>query len=177
MPLYPSGTSRIPLRKGLPGRMAVGPPDVYPQDPNQKEDELNAVHVKQGFTQGHASLVNEEYGSLVSKSDGIAPVSSNKVLADLKSILGKKEDANTLGDSGRRKQTINTRDNFWLVTGRNKVAVDNWFRELAGNRRPYSTLMRKVPIFNKKEEVFANLCEFDVPTPRYYKKILILHFF
>ena len=26
--------------------------------------------------------------------------------------------------------------------------------------------MRKVPIFNKKEEMLANLCEFEVPTPR-----------
>ena len=166
MPLYPSGTSRIPLRKTLPGRLALGPPDVYPQDPNQKEDELNAVHVKQGFTQSHASLVNEEYGSLVSKSDSLAHVTSSKVLADLKSIMSKKEDANALGDSGRKKQAVNTRDNFFLVTGRNKPAVDNWFRELAGNRRPYSQMLRRVPIFNKKEEVLAMLCEFEVPTPR-----------
>ena len=47
MPLHPTGVSRIPLRKIQGGRSALGPPDVYPQDPNQKEDELNAVHVKQ----------------------------------------------------------------------------------------------------------------------------------
>ena len=166
MPLYPTGASRIPLRKTVSNRSTLGPPDVYPQDPNQKEDELNAVHVKQGFNQNHASLVNEEYGTLVSKTDGSAPVTSSKVLADLKSIMTKKEDANTLPDSGRRKQSINTRDNFWLVTGRNKPAVDNWLRELAGNRRPFSSLLRKVPIFNKKEEVLTNICEFEVPTSR-----------
>ena len=49
MPLHPTGVSRIPLRKICAGRSALGPPDVYPQDPNQKEDELNAVHVKQVF--------------------------------------------------------------------------------------------------------------------------------
>jgi hypothetical protein len=74
------------MRRPHPQRPRVlGPPDVYPQDPNQKEDELNAVHVKQGFTQSHASLVTEEYGSLVSKTDLSTPV-TNKVLADLKAI-------------------------------------------------------------------------------------------
>ena len=50
MPLYPSGQTRIPLRKniGSGSRSVLGPPDVYPQDKDQKEDELNAVHVKQG---------------------------------------------------------------------------------------------------------------------------------
>ena len=50
MPLYPAGQTRIPLRKniGSGSRSVLGPPDVYPQDKDQKEDELNAVHVKQG---------------------------------------------------------------------------------------------------------------------------------
>ena len=88
MPLYPTGVSRIPLRKQVTGRASLGPPDVYPQDPNQKEDELNAVHVKQGFTQSHSSMVSEEYGSMISKSIANEPVASAKVLADLKSIIG-----------------------------------------------------------------------------------------
>jgi len=46
MPLNPPGISRAPLRRQQRPK-ALGPPDVYPQDPNQKEDELNAVHVKQ----------------------------------------------------------------------------------------------------------------------------------
>ena len=144
MPLHTSSVSRIPLRKSIPSKSSLGPPDVYPQDPNQKEDELNAVHVKQGFTQSYASLVNtnnnNEYGSQITEL-----VTSSKVLADLKSIMSKKEDANTLSDSGRRKQSI-SRENFWLVTPtvRNKEAVNNWLRELAGNRRSFSALLRKV---------------------------------
>lgn len=39
----------------------------------------------QGFTQSHASLVTEEYGSLVSKTDLSTPITP-KVLADLKAI-------------------------------------------------------------------------------------------
>lgn len=166
MPLNPPGISRTPLRRPHPQRPRIlGPPDVYPQDPNQKEDELNAVHVKQGFTQSHASLVTEEYGSLVSKTDLSTPVSS-KVLADLKAIQVRKEDANTLGDTGRRRQTINTKDNFWLVVGKNKPAVDTWFRDLANAQKPYSQLLRKVPIFNKKEEVLVTLSEHKVPMSR-----------
>ena len=166
MPLNPPGISRMPLRRPHPQRPRVlGPPDVYPQDPNQKEDELNAVHVKQGFTQSHASLVTEEYGSLVSKTDLSTPV-TNKVLADLKAIQVRKEDANTLGDTGRRRQSINTKDNFWLVVGKNKQAVENWFRDLSNAQKPYSQLLRKVPIFNKKEEVLVTLTEHKVPTSR-----------
>ena len=171
MPLYPSGQTRIPLRKniGSGSRSVLGPPDVYPQDKDQKEDELNAVHVKQGlknfnltkrigiilkimtknptifidsglqkkslmfyfcqtenivketnfsirkaklttffefvcqnnffslllinfigFTQSYAALVREEeYSSMVSKNDNM--VNTNKVLADLKNIMTKKE--------------------------------------------------------------------------------------
>ena len=56
-------------------------------------------------------------------------VSRNFLFSKLHCIV-----ANELNDSGRRKQSINTRDP-WLVTGRNKPAVDNWLRELACNRR------------------------------------------
>jgi mediator of RNA polymerase II transcription subunit 12 len=71
-----------------------------------------------------------------------------------------------LGDTGRRRQTINTKDNFWLVVGKNKPAVDNWFRDLANAQKPYSQLLRKVPIFNKKEEVLMTLCEHQVASSR-----------
>lgn len=39
----------------------IGPPDVYPQEPKQKEDELTSINVKQGFpTTNHLS---DEFGS------------------------------------------------------------------------------------------------------------------
>ena len=57
--------------------------------------------VKQGFTQNHSALVPEEYGSLVSKADSSTAVVNSKVLSDLKSIMSKKEDLNTLADSGK----------------------------------------------------------------------------
>lgn len=42
-------------------RPRIGPPDVYPQEPKQKEDELTSVSVKHGFpTMSHLS---DEFGS------------------------------------------------------------------------------------------------------------------
>lgn len=63
----PSGGGSGPPIPGQPsntaagggGGRSLGPPDVYPQDPNQIEDELNLTHVKQGFSQTHASHVRD----------------------------------------------------------------------------------------------------------------------
>lgn len=39
----------------------IGPPDVYPQEPKQKEDELTSTNVKHGFlTMTHLS---DEFGT------------------------------------------------------------------------------------------------------------------
>ncbi|XP_029425228.1 mediator of RNA polymerase II transcription subunit 12-like protein isoform X9 [Nannospalax galili] len=43
-------------------RPRLGPPDVYPQDPKQKEDELTAVNVKQGFN-NQPAFSGDEHGS------------------------------------------------------------------------------------------------------------------
>ena len=86
MPLQPPGIANQLLRSHPQRQRCLGPPDVYPQDPNQKEDELNLVHVTQGFAQTHASLVPEEYASLVSKQDLSLPA-TQKILSDLKGML------------------------------------------------------------------------------------------
>ena len=70
------GTTLIANRK-LKARL--GPPDVYPQDPNQKEDDLSAVHVKQGFNTSYANLTaSDEYGSALAKAE---PFQTSKVLS------------------------------------------------------------------------------------------------
>lgn len=58
---------------------------------------------------------------------------------------------------------INTKDNIWLVTARSKNAVDAWFKDLTNETKTLAQLSRKVPIFNKKEEIFTQLFEFQVP--------------
>lgn len=39
----------------------IGPPDVYPQEPKQKEDELNSINVKHGFP--IMNHLNDEFGT------------------------------------------------------------------------------------------------------------------
>ena len=68
--------------------------------------------------------------------------------------------------AAKRRQTLNTKDHFWLVTGRNKAAVDNWFKSLSSGSRPLSWLAKKVPIFNKREEVLSTLSEHGVTAAR-----------
>lgn len=136
MPLQPPGAATQPLRQHPNrGQKTLGPPDVYPQEPNQKEDELNVVHVKHGFAQTHASLVPEEYSSMFVSTNGSAASNPGSIISDLKAILDRKEETSVLPDSGSKKrQSINVRDHFWLVTAKNKPLVDCWFKDLASNR-------------------------------------------
>ncbi len=160
-----SSSSSMPSPAAPPpsstSRPALGPPDVYPQDPSQKEDELSAVHVKQGFTQSYSAHVSDEYGTAATRN--AVQLTLGKVLGELRCVQSRKEEASVLPDSsGRRRQPVNTKDHFWLVTGRNKAAVDGWFRDLKGCQRPLSWLSRRVPVFNKREEVLSGLCEHEV---------------
>jgi len=143
----------------------LGPPDVYPQDPNQKEDDLSAVHVKQGFTTSYVNLSsNDEYGSALSKAAGLQP---SKVWNSFKDILSKKEELNTLQEpkDKNKRQPINIRDDFWLVTGKTKSLCDKYFKELAGDK-DLRLLAKRVPIFNKNEDILIKLVEFEVPSSR-----------
>jgi mediator of RNA polymerase II transcription subunit 12 len=173
-----AGGASGPFARSQPAQnIGLGPPDIYPQDPNQKEDELTAVHVKQGFTQSYSSMVstNDEYASAQNR---VANLVSAKVLQELKTIQSRKEESNTLGgdsatssgssaaSAAKRRQTLNTKDHFWFVTGRNKGQVDNWFRSLASGSRSLAFLAKKVPIFNKRDEVLTTLSENDVTAVR-----------
>ncbi|XP_071609027.1 mediator of RNA polymerase II transcription subunit 12-like protein isoform X7 [Heliangelus exortis] len=62
-------------------RPRLGPPDVYPQDSRQKEDELTAVNVKQGFS-NQPAFSGDEHGSARN-----IVINASKV-----PILSKKED-------------------------------------------------------------------------------------
>lgn len=60
-------------------------------------------------------------------------------------ILKKKAECNQLPDTARKKQQINIKDNFWLVTPRSKAAIEAWFKDLAGSK-PLTSLAKKVNI-------------------------------
>ena len=126
---------------------------------------MSAVHVKQGFTTSYVNLTtSDEYGSAINRVVNLQPA---KIWNNFKDILLKKEDLNTLQESKDRnkKQPINIRDDFWLVTQKNKNLCDRYFRELAGDKE-YKHLAKKVPIFNRNEEIVIKLVEFEVPCSR-----------
>ena len=140
-------------------------PVVFMQDPNQKEDDLSAVHVKQGFTTSYINLsTSDEYGSALSKAAQLQP---SKIWNSFKDILVKKEELNTFQESKdkSKRQPINIRDDFWLVTGKTKNLCDKYFKELAGDK-DYRYLAKKVPIFNKNEDILIKLVECEVPCSR-----------
>ncbi|KAM3835504.1 LOW QUALITY PROTEIN: mediator of RNA polymerase II transcription subunit 12-like protein [Vipera latastei] len=140
-------------------RSRLGPPDVYPQDPKQKEDELTAVNVKQGFS-NQPAFSGDEHGS--ARNIVINP---SKIGAYFSSILAEKLKLNTFQDTGKKKLQINAKDNYWLVTARSQSAIHTWFADLAGNK-PLTLLAKKVPILSKKEDVFAYLARYSVPLLR-----------
>ncbi|XP_067668814.1 mediator of RNA polymerase II transcription subunit 12-like protein [Haliotis asinina] len=158
---HPSEEHR-PLKKPR-----LGPPDVYPQVPKQKEDELDQASVKHGFS--NQSSFSDEYGS-----ERNADINLDKFGTQFSSIITKKMEINTLQDSKKRQQPP-MKDNFWPAA-RNKIAMEAWFKDLAGNK-PLAHLSKKVPTFNKKEETFTTLCDFAVPMVRaaWYIKITTAH--
>ncbi|KAM5165397.1 mediator of RNA polymerase II transcription subunit 12-like protein [Mantella aurantiaca] len=137
----------------------LGPPDVYPQDPKQKEDELTAINVKQGFS-NQPAFSGDEHGS--ARNIVINP---SKIGAYFSSILAEKLKLNTFQDTGRKKPQINAKDNYWLVTARSQGAIHSWFTDLAGNKH-LTVLAKKVPILSKKEDVFGYLAKYSVPLLR-----------
>ncbi|XP_038607696.1 mediator of RNA polymerase II transcription subunit 12-like protein isoform X2 [Tachyglossus aculeatus] len=140
-------------------RPRLGPPDVYPQDPKQKEDELTAVNVKQGFS-NQPAFSGDEHGSARN-----IVINASKIGAYFSSILAEKLKLNTFQDTGKKKPQVNAKDNYWLVTARSQSAIHNWFSDLAGNK-PLTNLAKKVPILSKKEDVFAYLAKYSVPLLR-----------
>uniref|UniRef100_A0A671MJ58 Mediator of RNA polymerase II transcription subunit 12-like n=1 Tax=Sinocyclocheilus anshuiensis TaxID=1608454 RepID=A0A671MJ58_9TELE len=117
-------------------RPRLGPPDVYPQDPKQKEDELTALNVKQGFN-NQPAVSGDEHGSAKNVNFNPSKISSN-----FSSIIAEKLRCNTFPDTGKRKPQVNQKDNFWLVTARSQSSINNWFTDLAGTK-PLTQLAKK----------------------------------
>nr|DBA26085.1 TPA: hypothetical protein GDO54_010385 [Pyxicephalus adspersus] len=129
-------------------RPRLGPPDVYPQDPKQKE------------VSNQPAFSGDEHGS--ARNIVINP---SKIGAYFSSILAEKLKLNTFQDTGRKKPQINAKDNYWLVTARSQGAIHSWFTDLAGNKH-LTVLAKKVPILSKKEDVFGYLAKYSVPLLR-----------
>lgn len=141
-----------PLKK-----QKLGAPDVYPQEAKQREDELTALNVKQGFLGTPA--IADEYGSARNSN-----ITSNKFVSFFSSLLAKKQELSTFQDKDFKKKPLaSAKDSVILVTPRTKPIVDAWFKDLATGSRSLAQLSRKVPIFNKKEEVLSQMYDSNVP--------------
>ncbi|XP_027199092.2 mediator of RNA polymerase II transcription subunit 12-like protein [Dermatophagoides pteronyssinus] len=134
----------------------LGPPDVYPQDPKQKEDELTQQFVKQGYS--NRTLQDEhEYGT-----ERNANINTTRFGEYFSAILAKKHELNTFSDTSKKKHVVN-KDSALYVTAKTKPYVEGWFKDLASNTKSLAHLSKKVPFFNKKEEIFIWLFEYSVP--------------
>ncbi|GFR92708.1 mediator of RNA polymerase II transcription subunit 12-like protein, partial [Elysia marginata] len=164
-PIFPSQEHR-PIKKPRMG--AFGPPDVYPQDPKQKEDELTQPNVKHGFQLG--TQVSDECAS--SKD---IDISLERCSTFYNNLFKKKADLNTLVDIKNKKFQLPVKENFWPAAC-SKPSTEAWFKDLAGSK-PLASLSRKVPTFNKKEEIFHTLCEYAVPNIRaaWFIKMIAAH--
>lgn len=78
-------------------RPRLGPPDVYPQDPKQKEDELTSDSVKSGFSNRPA--FGEEYGS--ARDYFSNPDKFSVIYSQMMQMITKKQELNTLPDTGK----------------------------------------------------------------------------
>lgn len=61
-------------------RPRLGPPDVYPQEARQKEDDLSSMNVKHGFTT--MLQVNDEFGTARTSNVTASKVSVTSNLKD-----------------------------------------------------------------------------------------------
>ncbi|XP_039264438.2 mediator of RNA polymerase II transcription subunit 12-like isoform X1 [Styela clava] len=142
-------------------RTRIGPPDVYPQDPKQKEDELTSVNVKQGF-------INQTPYFCDSGETGSAqhyPIDITKLNRSFNDIVRQKQINNTFNDTVKKRPAL-TKDNFWLVpVAKNRNHLQQWIKELRGGKS-LNYLGRRVPIFSKKEEVFQTLAENQITIVR-----------
>nr|CAB3263723.1 mediator of RNA polymerase II transcription subunit 12-like protein [Phallusia mammillata] len=136
-------------------RPKLGPPDVYPQEPKQKEDELTSVNVKQGFID-HPAISDEH------SSAHLYTIDANKISQSFNTILTQKQICNTFNDDGKKRPQV-FKENFFVTTSPSHL--QSWFKELGGNQS-LRYLSRKVPGMNKKEDIFQILAEYDVPLVR-----------
>ncbi|GFO22710.1 mediator of RNA polymerase ii transcription subunit 12-like, partial [Plakobranchus ocellatus] len=131
-------------------------------------DELTQQNVKHGFQLG--TQVSEECAS--SKD---IDITLERCSTFYNNVFKKKADLNTLQDSKNKKFQLPVKENFWPAAC-SKVSTEAWFKDLAGSK-PLASLSRKVPTFNKKEEIFQTLCEYAVPNIRaaWFIKMIAAH--
>lgn len=102
-------------------------------------------------------MLQDEYGTARN-----ANITSGRFGEYFSSILAKKHELNTFNDTSKKKHVVN-KDSTIFVTPKTKNTVETFFKELASNVKSLTILSKKVPFYNKREEIFATLYEYSIP--------------
>ncbi|CAF1122651.1 unnamed protein product [Adineta steineri] len=156
-------------------RSRFGLPDVFLQEPKQREDELTAETVKNGFTFKPVDGLLEHEGF---KGQDFFKNADEGILEFFRIILLKKEENHTMNDSTKRKPPTINKAHFWPLMGpRTAKPFEQWLSLLASTES-LGKLAKQVPIILKKEDVFQHLYEHNVSLVRacWYIKMLALYY-
>ncbi|CAF0940583.1 unnamed protein product [Rotaria sordida] len=155
-------------------RSRFGLPDVFLQEQKQREDELTAETVKNGFTFKPVDGLLEHEGF---KGQEFFKNADEGILDFFRIILLKKEENHTMNDSTKRKPPTINKTHFWPLMGpRTAKPFEQWLSLLASTES-LGKLAKQVPIILKKEDVFQHLYEHNVSLVRacWYIKMLALY--
>uniref|UniRef100_A0A914UQ26 Mediator complex subunit Med12 domain-containing protein n=1 Tax=Plectus sambesii TaxID=2011161 RepID=A0A914UQ26_9BILA len=164
-----ASASQVAEKRPLKRSRQGVPPDVYLQEPKQEEDKLGADKLKNGYCNHTHSY---EYESLFNNSNPKQPKLdrldeyTTKSIQAYNQIIVKKSELNASLDRDRKKQWGKDSIGLWHAAAGKQKEKDMWFKDLAGGSKSLISLAKRPPFFNKKEEAFSFLCDFNIPMSR-----------
>ncbi|VDM39691.1 unnamed protein product [Toxocara canis] len=159
---------QTPERRHLK-RARLGPPDVYPQDAKQEEDNLGADRLKKGYQVAVTSYEHESvvWNAKVPRLDRLDETMIRGAQIVMQ-VLNKKLDLNASLDKERKRGTKDgVFQNFSHTIRQADKSKERkeWFTDLARGKS-LASLARRPPFFRKKEDALEYLCDFKVPVAR-----------
>ncbi|CAD6190576.1 unnamed protein product [Caenorhabditis auriculariae] len=173
---FQQGPDKRPVRK----QTRLGPPDVFPQDPRQEEDQLTTERLKKGYqypvtSYEHESLV---YNGRVQRLERLEEASYKaNVLIAL--VMYKKGEFNATLDKERKKNREQISAQMTLCPAKAMLKERMMFFTDLSRGKALSQLAKRVPQFRKKEEILEFLYEFRIPMYRalwFYKMTAVLSY-
>ncbi|MEN2499448.1 MAG: Mediator of RNA polymerase II transcription subunit 12, partial [Marteilia pararefringens] len=117
------------------------------------ENKLSVGHIREGY-QCDKSHYENLPSSLSHKSHSNITDYFDKIVKGGISSNNKFNCTNNRQSQGNARPT----DNIWLVTPRTKTLTEQWFRDLSDGKE-LRLLRKRIPIFNKVDELFITLYE------------------
>lgn len=153
------------------GKLPLGPPDVFPQEGNQAEDDLSKEHCLKGFQPRFAVPLETERKSALENQRFLEQFESTDQLT--KFIQGISRDLNKSLELQSKVNNLMTdivsdpaeKTNMKPAPRFSKEKQERWMEDLA-DAKPLKDLKTTVPFYNKKVELLERLCEKNVPLHR-----------